>query len=282
MQRTVEHPQDFGRVLSSMCTSPHPVAQNAAQRFQATNPGDPETYKAVSDLETRTVEALGHVVGLDGANGYVTSGGTEANIQAVRSARDRLDVDEPNVVGGEHLHFSFHKAADLLGVELRTVPLTEDRITDLDAVAAAVDENTVLVVGVAGSTEYGRVDPIPALATLATEVGAFVHVDAAWGGFVLPFTEYDWNFSDAPIDTLTIDLTSSVRQSFPPVDSLRVSRLPLTYSRSTHRISNHPPKLPSLVPDPARESRVRRLHLQNCGQTSTAPSTGGRWPTLSG
>lgn len=205
MQRATRQPQDFHRVLSSMCTEPHPVARKAAERFLATNPGDPSTYREVTELEQQAMETLGEIVGLPEPEGYVASGGTETNVQAVRSARNRRDVNEPNVVAPEHVHFSFHKAADVLGVELRTVPLTDDLVADLGAVEAAVDENTILVVGVAGSTEYGRVDPIPELADLAGTVGALTHVDAAWGGFVLPFTDYEWDFGHAPIDTLTID-----------------------------------------------------------------------------
>ena len=222
-------PQSFDRVLSSMCTEPHPAARDAAERFLASNPGDPATYAAVAELEADAVAALGAIAGLDvGADagrsrgdadirpgdgsepggpvhGYVTGGGTEANLQAVRSARNRLDVDDANVVVPESAHFSFPKAADVLGVELRTVPTDADRRADVDAVAAAVDDRTALVVGVAGTTEYGRVDPIPDLARVAHDAGAYCHVDAAWGGFLLPFTDHAWNFADAPIDSLTID-----------------------------------------------------------------------------
>ena len=205
MQTESAAPQEFDRVLSSMCTEPHPAARRAAERFLATNPGDPATYETVAELEARAVERLGEIASLSEPHGYVTSGGTEANLQAVRAARNRHDADEVNVVGPETLHFSFHKAADVLGVELRTVPVDDAYRADLDAVAAAVDDRTALVVGVAGSTEYGRVDPIPEMAALAREAGAATHVDAAWGGFVLPFTGFDWDFADAPVDTMTID-----------------------------------------------------------------------------
>ena len=211
MQRAA--PQAFDRVLSSMCTEPHPAARAAAERFLATNPGDPATYAEVADLEARAVAGLGAMAGLDTAgedaegspHGYVTGGGTEANLQAVRSARNRRGVDDANLVVPESAHFSFTKAADVLGVELRTVPTDADHRADTDAVAAAVDDRTVLVVGVAGSTEYGRVDPIPEIAGIAHDAGAYCHVDAAWGGFLLPFTDHAWNFADAPIDSLTID-----------------------------------------------------------------------------
>jgi tyrosine decarboxylase/aspartate 1-decarboxylase len=205
MQRSA--PQTFDRVLSSMCTDPHPAARAAAERFLATNPGDPATYRAVAELEADAVATLGEMTGLADPHGYVTSGGTEANVQAVRAARNRRrgDVSEPNVVAPESAHFSFHKAADVLDVELRLVPTDDDHRADVAAVRAAVDDDTVLVVGVAGTTEFGRVDPIPELAAVAHDVGAFLHVDAAWGGFLLPFTDRAWSFAHAPVDSLTVD-----------------------------------------------------------------------------
>jgi len=200
-----EAPQSFDRVLSSMCTEPHPAARRAAERFLATNPGDPATYPTVADLEAEVVDALGAVAGLADPAGYVTGGGTEANVQAVRLAREHAASADPVVVAPESAHFSFHKAADLLGVELRLVPTDGDGRADPAAVRAAVDDDTALVVAVAGSTEYGRVDPVPELAAVASDAGALCHVDAAWGGFALPFTDHDWSFADAPVDTMTID-----------------------------------------------------------------------------
>ena len=197
-------PQDFDRVLTSMCTEPHPAAREAAERFLATNPGDPGTYQTVARLEERAVSLLGTVAGLANPTGYVTSGGTEANIQAIRIARNRADTDDPNVVAPKSAHFSFRKAAELLDVELRTAPVVDHRAS-VDAMAELVDDDTVALVGVAGSTEYGVVDPIPEIAALASDVGALCHVDAAWGGFYLPFTDFGWHFGHADIDTLTID-----------------------------------------------------------------------------
>ncbi|QCC51563.1 tyrosine decarboxylase MfnA [Halapricum salinum] len=204
MQRVEPAPQDFDRVLSSMCTEPHPMARQAAERFLATNPGDPATYQEVADLEREAVEMLGTVTGLPDPAGYVTSGGTEANIQAVRIARNRADTDDPNVVVPTHGHFSFWKAADVLGVELRTAPPSDYR-ADPDVMAELVDADTVLVAGVAGTTEYGYVDPIPELAEVAHSVDALFHVDAAWGGFYLPFSDHRWHFGHAAVDTMTID-----------------------------------------------------------------------------
>ncbi|ELY42958.1 L-tyrosine decarboxylase [Natronorubrum tibetense GA33] len=198
-------PQSFDRVLSSMCTEPHPVARKAAERFLATNPGDPGTYPNVTALEEDAIATLGEIAGLEDPAGYVASGGTEANIQAVRIARDRAETRTLNVVMPESGHFSFQKAADVLGVELRIVPTDDDFRADLEAVRSCVDAETAMVVGVAGTTEYGRVDPIPELGEIARSVGALLHVDAAWGGFVLPFTDHEWHFGHAAVDTMAID-----------------------------------------------------------------------------
>ncbi|WP_410765364.1 tyrosine decarboxylase MfnA [Haloferax sp. DFSO60] len=203
MQRAA--PQTFDRVLSSMCTKPHPAARSAAERFLATNPGDPATYQAVAALEEDALAYLSEITGLQTPHGYITSGGTEANIQAVRAARNYLSRDDPNVVAPESIHFSFQKAADVLGVELRIVPVDDDYRADTEAVRAAVDDNTIVVAGVAGTTEFGRVDPIPELTEIAHDAGALMHVDAAWGGFILPFTDHEWSFAHAPIDSMTID-----------------------------------------------------------------------------
>ncbi len=208
-------PQSFDRVLSSMCTEPHPVAREAAERFLATNPGDPATYPTVAELEARAVDVLGEIAGLDAPEGYVATGGTEANVQALRIARNRSDVADPNVVVPESGHFSFEKAADVLDVELRVAPVDDELRVDVDAVADMIDADTAGVVGVAGTTEYGRVDPIPALSDLAVDAGALFHVDAAWGGFELPFTDHEWHFGHAAVDTMTIDPHKLGRAAIP-------------------------------------------------------------------
>jgi tyrosine decarboxylase/aspartate 1-decarboxylase len=103
----------------------------------------------------------------------------------------------------------------LLGVELRLAPVDDDYRADPAAMRRRADGETVLVVGVAGSTEYGRIDPIPALAGLSREVDARLHVDAAFGGFLLPFADVDWNFADAGVDTMTIDPHKMGRAAIP-------------------------------------------------------------------
>ncbi|SDQ54540.1 tyrosine decarboxylase MfnA [Natronobacterium texcoconense] len=268
-------PQSFDRVLSSMCTEPHPAAREAAERFLATNPGDPGTYPTVATLEDEAIELLGEIAGLAEPAGYVASGGTEANVQAVRIARERADARRPTVVVPESAHFSFNKAADLLGVELAVVPTADDGRVDLEAVRACVDEDTAAIVGVAGSTEYGRVDPIPKLGEIADSVDALLHVDAAWGGFVLPFTDHEWHFGHAAVDTMAIDPHKMGQAAVPAggllarsadlLDELAVetpylestSQATLTGTRSGAGVASAVAAMEELWPDGYRDQYVR-------------------------
>jgi tyrosine decarboxylase/aspartate 1-decarboxylase len=269
-------PQDFDLVLSSMCTEPHPAARDAAERFLATNPGDPGTYETVAKLEREAVRKLGEIAGLSDPAGYVASGGTEANLQAVRIARNRAETDDPNMVAPESAHFSFRKAANILDVELRTAPLDGHR-ADVDAMGHLVDDDTVCLVAVAGSTEYGFVDPVPAIADLAADAGALCHVDAAWGGFYLPFTDHEWHFGHADIDTLTIDPHKAGRAAVPAggllarssdfLDELAIdtpyleshSQVTLTGTRSGAGVASTVAAIDALWPEGYRETYHREL-----------------------
>lgn len=174
-------------ILSSMCTLPHPVAVRAHVQFLETNLGDPGLFPGTAEIERRLIGLLGALYHLPGAAGYASSGGTESNIQALRIAKARRPVEKPNVVVPASSHFSFEKACRMLGLEMRTAPLGPDLRMDPAEAEALVDDATVGLVGVVGTTEYGMIDPIPALARLAEEHDLFFHVDAAFGGLVVPF-----------------------------------------------------------------------------------------------
>jgi tyrosine decarboxylase/aspartate 1-decarboxylase len=179
---------DHRYILSSMCTLPHPVAIRAHNLFMETNLGDPGLFPGTASLERLLIERIGTLFHLPSAGGYATSGGTESNIQALRLAKEqRKEITAPNVVVPESAHFSFRKACDILCLEMRTVTL--DRTLRMDAADAEskIDDNTICLVGIAGTTEYGVVDPIADLAVIAAERGIAFHVDAAFGGMVIPF-----------------------------------------------------------------------------------------------
>ncbi len=183
--------EDLGyrNILSSMCTPPHPVAARAHAMFLETNLGDPGLFPGTAALEELLVERLGTLMHFPKAGGYATSGGTESNIQAFRIAKKQKPVKSPNVVVPASSHFSFQKACDILGLEARTVPLDSEFRMDTEALDGLVDKNTVCIVGVVGTTEYGVIDPIARLSEIAEDRDIFLHVDAAFGGMVVPFLD---------------------------------------------------------------------------------------------
>jgi tyrosine decarboxylase/aspartate 1-decarboxylase len=190
-----------------MCTLPHPVAVKAHAMFMETNLGDPGLFPGTASLERLLVERMGDLFHLPGACGYATSGGTESNIQALRMAKALRNVEHPNVVIPASGHFSFKKACDLLCLEMRVAPVDRAFRMDAECVQDLVDPRTVALVGIAGTTEYGMVDPIPALAGIATDLGIFFHVDAAFGGLVLPFLDdpVPFDFAIPGVSSLAVD-----------------------------------------------------------------------------
>ncbi|MCX6668402.1 MAG: tyrosine decarboxylase MfnA [Methanothrix sp.] len=197
----------YDRFFSTMCTRPHPIAIRAHDLFLETNLGDPGLFPGVADLEQQVVHMLGELLGCANVAGYISTGGTESNIQAIRAARNEAGRKNGNIVVPASAHFSFDKIGDLLCLEVRKADLDENLKVDLGSVESLVDGNTVALVGIAGTTEFGQVDPIEGLARLALERGIHLHVDAAFGGFVLPFLEGDWrwDFQVKGVSSITID-----------------------------------------------------------------------------
>jgi tyrosine decarboxylase/aspartate 1-decarboxylase len=175
--------------------------------FLETNLGDPGLFPGVAELEERVVQMLGEMLGCPDARGYISTGGTESNIQAIRAARNEAGKKNGNIVVPASAHFSFDKIGDLLTLEVRKAELDPELKVDLSSVESLLDEQTVALVGIAGTTEFGQVDPIDGLAVLAAETGLHLHVDAAFGGFVLPFLEKDWrwDFRVKGVSSITID-----------------------------------------------------------------------------
>ena len=199
---------DYHVILSSMCTVPHSVAVRAHCLFMETNLGDPGLFPGTTSLEQLLIKRFSDLFHSPGAGGYATSGGTESNIQALRLAKAlRPDRKKPNVVMPESAHFSFRKACDILCLEMRKAPLMRDFRMDADAAAGLVDKNTVALVGVAGTTEYGMVDPIADLAKIACQHDLFFHVDAAFGGMVIPFLKkpVPFDFALSGVMSIAVD-----------------------------------------------------------------------------
>lgn len=203
---------DYYRVLSSMCTHPHRIASEAHRLFIEANLGDLGLFSGTHGLENEVIKMLGELLHAPQACGYLTTGGTESNIQAVRAMKNlgvarRPYIKNPNIVVPESAHFSFDKVANMLEVEVRRAALTPEFQVDITSMEKLIDEESVGLVGIAGNTEFGQVDPIEKISELALERGLFLHIDAAFGGFVLPFMEktYPFDFAVKGVSSIAID-----------------------------------------------------------------------------
>ena len=194
-----------------MCTTPHPVAQDVFSRYLEKNVGDPGLLPGTIAREAEAIQELGALLSHPAAFGYIVSGGTEANILALWAAKERAKKNGREVIVSEAAHFSFDKAARLLDLELIKVPLTGDYTIDTRAARARITSRTIALIGIAGSTPLGTVDPVTELAALASEHDLYLHVDAAFGGFVIPFARElgrrvaAFDFSIPKVDSITID-----------------------------------------------------------------------------
>ncbi len=200
----------YEKILSSMCTYPHEIAAYAYKMFLESNLGDSGLFQGTKEMEDEVIRMIGALLGNENAFGYIATGGTESNIQAIRAIRNRKrreGLSEMNIIVPETAHFSFDKIADILCIEVRKAALDEQLRVDVNSVEELIDDKTIGVVGIAGTTEFGQIDPIKELSVIAKEKGIFLLVDAAFGGFVIPFLEerYEFDFSLEGVSSISID-----------------------------------------------------------------------------
>lgn len=193
------------------------VADKAASMFLHENALNTQAFPSLAQIQSEVVGWTSDLLnGPDSAAGFLTSGGTESILCAVKAARERgrseRGVTAPELVIPASGHAAFHKGAHLFGLTVRSVPVLDDWTADIDAMAEQVNENTVLVVGSAPQYPQGVVDPIADLAALAATVDANMHVDACMGGFVLPFAERGgvelepWDFRVNGVHSISADI----------------------------------------------------------------------------
>lgn len=149
----------------------------------------------------------------DSALGVFCSGGTIANVTALWAARNRLlngndgqpkasevgiteallarDLKGLAILCSKRGHYSLAKAVDVLGIGKKNAILVPTDSFQKINVAALRSEIATLraqkigimsIVGIAGTTETGNIDPLSELANISEEIGCHFHVDAAWGG----------------------------------------------------------------------------------------------------
>src|SRR5215813_8820693 len=154
-------------------------------------------------IEVRVIRWLCELLGYGPqALGTLASGGSEANLIALKCARDRAGALIKNrgvrsasgdliIYASEQCHYSIDKSADILGLGrdgLRKIPTDERFRIRLDVLRQEIkrdrDQGKVpcCIVGVAGSTSAGVIDPLPALGEIARAADCWYHIDAAYGG----------------------------------------------------------------------------------------------------
>ncbi len=155
-------------------------------------------------------------------DGYVASGGTEANIQAIWIYRNyfvkehNATLDEITILTSEDSHYSMDKASNLLSVSIEKVKVdfdtrmvTEEAVAKSIASAKSKGKKYFIVICNMITTMFGSVDSISAYtnALISADVLCKIHVDGAYGGFYYPFTEGSstLNFSNPEITSFTLD-----------------------------------------------------------------------------
>ena len=181
---------------------------------------DKDEYPATAEIETRCVNmvaALFHAEDLSptdpaSATGVSTVGSSEAVMLAGLALKWRWrqqreaagkDSSKPNLILGSNVQVVWEKFCRYFDVEPKYLPMERGRyVITAEQVRDAVDENTIGVVAILGTTFTGELEPVAEIADTLDEVAAGggpdvpLHVDAASGGFVVPFLhpELKWDF----------------------------------------------------------------------------------------
>ena len=192
------------------------LATEALGRFQSANALNVDAFPSLRRMQNEVVEMIADLLhGGPEAAGFMTSGGTESILLAVKAARTRgraRGVTAPEMVVPASAHAAFEKGAAYFDVRSVRVPVRADFTADPEAMAAAITPNTVLLVASAPSYPQGVVDPIAEIAALAAARDLNCHVDACMGGITLPMLERlghpipPFDFRVAGVTSMSVDL----------------------------------------------------------------------------
>lgn len=202
-------------LASFVTTWMEPEADRLMAETLSKNAIDQDEYPQTTEIQQRCVNILAH---LFHAPETETSVGTAAigSSEAIhlaglafkwrwreRRARAGLPADRPNLVMGANVQVCWEKFCRYFDVEPKMVRCTPERfVLGVEEALALVDENTIGVVAILGSTYTGELEPVEELDAALTALNASrgwevpIHVDAASGGFVAPFAYPDlrWDF----------------------------------------------------------------------------------------
>ncbi len=208
-----------GRALSlAYSAGPEVLAltDEVLARFQSTNALNVAAFPSLRVMQAEIVEMSGELLHLpEDGGGFVTSGGTESILCAVKAARGLARArgnTSPEMVLPTSAHAAFEKAAADYDVRSVRVPVRADFRADPEAMRAALNDRTALVVASAPAYPQGVVDPIAEIAAAAAARGLPMHVDACMGGVTLPMLERlghavpPFDFRVAGVTSMSVDL----------------------------------------------------------------------------
>ena len=193
------------------------VAEEAYRRFSGENALSTDAFPSLRKIQADVVAMAGKWLGATSESaGFMTSGGTESILMAVKAARDRLraerGITSPNIALPTSAHAAFDKACAYFEVESRRVDVKDDWRADVDAMRSQIDQNTVLVVASAPQYPQGVVDDVTGIAALAIEADINCHVDACMGGVTLAYLAQlgeflpPWSLQVPGVSSISVDL----------------------------------------------------------------------------
>lgn len=190
------------------------VIKDAYCLFFSENGLNPSAFPSLKKFENEVVGMTAELLGgEEKAAGTMTSGGTESILMAIKTAREWAKVEKPHIKEPELImpisaHPAFNKGGHYFGVKVIGIPTRNDYRADVEAMKAAITENTIMLVGSAPSYPQGVIDPIEEIAALAKGNELLMHVDACVGGIVLPF--YRKLGADLPAFDFSVDGVTSM------------------------------------------------------------------------
>ncbi|MHA1341721.1 MAG: tyrosine decarboxylase MfnA [Promethearchaeota archaeon] len=203
---------ETGKILGSMCTKPHDFALEVFKKYAYKNLGDPGLFPGTLEIEQELIRDIGELLHGKNIKGTMVSGGSEANLIGIYIAKlTHPKIKKPELVCSSNAHMSIFKAAKLMGIRVKKVELDENFLPKMDVYKSKINKNTICVLGIAGTTSLGVVEPIDEIGELIEGRDIHFHVDAAFGGFTLPFLEDlgykfpKYDFRVEQVDTITAD-----------------------------------------------------------------------------
>lgn len=181
------------------------------------------------EMEAELIGWMGGLMGADTPAGFITAGGSESNMCAILTAKQLSGRRGGSVVFPDNGHYSLHKLCRMFDLEAIVVPAPEGHLDRVDptAIEAAIRDDTIAIIATAGTWAFGSVDPIAEIGEIAQRRGVYLHVDGAFGGYILPFLErsgYDtsipvWDFRVPGVQSISADLHKN-GMAPPPAGSL--------------------------------------------------------------